>query len=143
VAFEHGSDDIPVWDGEGEHVERRVHHLAADAVDGLLVEALLRVPDARVQALVPPGDALVGLGVVETVAGDAQSAHGDRERVRQDEPVTGLVLPVVLDPWCSRAEPALQTLEHLFGFDDVGVTREVAHRPQYSSPAARGVNGAE
>ena len=58
----------------------------------------------------------------------------------QDEPVAGLVLPVVLDPRGSRAEPTLQPFEHLSGLDDVGVARVVAHRPQYSSRAARGVN---
>ena len=141
VALEHRRDHVAVGDGEGEHVERRVHHLAHDAVDRLLVEPLVRVAHARVQALVAPGDALVGPGVVEAVAGDAEAADGDRECIGQDEPVARPPLPVVLDPGSTRAEAALQALEHLSGLDHVGVTREVAHHHHSRPPPPGGESG--
>ena len=60
-----------------------------DPVEGLLVEAAVRVADARVQAVVAAGDALVGRRVVEAVAGDAEPADRDREHAGQHEPVAG------------------------------------------------------
>ena len=53
----------------------------------LLVEALVGVAHARVEPVVALGDALVGRRVVEAVAGDAEAADRDRERVGQHEPV--------------------------------------------------------
>jgi hypothetical protein len=82
VPLEHRRDHVAVGNGEGEHIERGIHHLAADAVDRLLVESLVRVADSRVQACVTAGDALVGLGIVETIPGDAEAAHGNREGIR-------------------------------------------------------------
>src|SRR5205814_10464172 len=119
----------PVGDGAGEHAEGRIQQLADDRVEGLLVESLVRIPDAGVETGVALGDRLVGRGVIETVAGDAEATHGYRRHVGENEPVAGLVPPVVLDPWRTRAELALEPFEHLSRFDNVGVTREVPHEP--------------
>ena len=128
MAGEHGGDHVAVGDGEREHIERRVHDLSDDPVDRLLVQSLVGVEDAGVETLVSPGDPFVRLRVVQAIACDAEAPDGDREGVGQDEPVARPVVPVVLDPRRPGAELALQPLEHLSGFDDVGVTREVAHQ---------------
>src|SRR4051794_10883072 len=103
------------------------YDLAGDTVEVLLVEALVGVLDARVEPLVAAGDQLGRLGIVEPVAGDPEATDRHRRHPREDQPVAGPALVVVLDPGSARSEALIQAVEDLTRLDDVRVAGVVAH----------------
>jgi hypothetical protein len=92
------------------------------------IPSLVGIQDAGVETVVSTSNPFVRLWVVEAIARDAEATDGDRKSVGEDEPVARPIVPVVLNPRRPGAELALQPLEHLPGFDDVGVTGEVTHQ---------------
>ena len=129
VVAEGGVAHLVIGNGKGEHRQARIHHLADDAVLGLLVEPSGRIHHAGVEAVVALLDAGMGGRVGQAGAGNAQPAHRNgADAAGQHQPGARLVVVVLADERRPIAEPVRESCIDLGCLDHVRVTRVVPHR---------------